>query len=136
MLKETLGIVKRHQVGGEVETRCGKCKENRSHTIVALKEGTDEIARVQCGFCNSNHIYRPAKVKTASTRTTSRGTKTKKDALAESSGPPRPYSMQDKFAIGDRLEHPKFGAGIVMDVRSGKIDVKFGREMRTLVHCV
>ena len=134
MLKESLGIVKRPQVGGEVETRCGKCKENRSHVIVALKEETGEIARVQCGFCNSNHIYRPAKIKTASTRTTSRGTK--KDSLVESSGPPRPYSMQERFAIGDRLEHPKFGSGVVMDVRSGKIDVKFGREMKTLVHAV
>lgn len=134
MLKESLGIVKRHQVGGEIETRCGKCKENRSHVIVALKEGTGEIARVQCGFCNSNHIYRPAKIKTASTRTTSRGTK--KDSSVESSGPPRPYSMQERFAIGDRLEHPKFGSGIVMDVRSGKIDVKFGREMKTLVHAL
>ncbi len=134
MLKESLGIVKRHQVGGEIETRCGKCKENRSHVIVALKEGTGEIARVQCGFCNSNHIYRPAKIKTASTRTTSRGTK--KASSVESSGPPRPYSMQERFAIGDRLEHPKFGSGIVMDVRSGKIDVKFGREMKTLVHAL
>ena len=135
MLKESLGIVKRHQVGGEVETRCGKCKENRTHVIIALKEDSGDIARVQCGFCNSNHIYRPAKVKTVSTRTSSRGSK-KDSALSESSGPPRPYSMQEKFAIGYRLEHPKFGAGIVMDVRSGKIDVKFGREMKTLVHAL
>ncbi|MBS1788742.1 MAG: hypothetical protein JST85_13525 [Acidobacteria bacterium] len=133
MLKESLGIVKRHQVGGEVETRCGKCKEVRSHTIVALKEDTGEIARVQCGFCNSNHIFRPPKTKTASTRTSSRGTK-KDAALLESSGPPRPYSMQERFSVGDRLEHPKFGSGVVMEVRSGKIDVKFGREMKTLIH--
>ncbi|MGH9803140.1 MAG: hypothetical protein ACRD82_22475 [Blastocatellia bacterium] len=123
-------------MGGEVETKCGKCKENRTHVIVALKEETGDIARVQCGFCKSNHIYRPTKIKTktASTRTTSRGTK--RDSASSESGPPRPYTMQDKFAIGDRLEHPKFGSGVVMDVRSGKIDVKFGREMKVLVHAV
>lgn len=133
MHKESLGIVNRPQVGGEVETKCGKCKELRTHTIVALKEDGVEIARVQCGFCNSNHIYRPTKIKTASTRTPGRTSK-KEAALLESSGPPRPYAMTEKFAVGDRLEHPKFGSGIVMDVRSGKIDVKFGREMRILVH--
>lgn len=42
--------------------------------------------------------------------------------------------MQDRFAAGDQIEHPKFGKGTVVEVRSGKIDVKFGREMKTLIH--
>jgi hypothetical protein len=42
--------------------------------------------------------------------------------------------MHERFAVGDRLEHPKFGTGLVVEVRSGKIDVKFGKEMKVLVH--
>jgi len=131
MTKDSLGIVKRPQVGGDVETQCKKCGESRAHVIVALK-ADGEIAKVQCGFCGSNHVYRPAKTKTktSSTRTTSRS---KKDS-SEPSGPPRPYSMQDRFAAGDQIEHPKFGKGTVVEVRSGKIDVKFGRELKTLIH--
>jgi heat shock protein HspQ len=42
--------------------------------------------------------------------------------------------MQERFAIGDRVEHQKFGQGVVIDVRASKIDVKFGRELKTLIH--
>ena len=133
MATQALGIVKRPQLGGEVETRCGKCKDVREHVIAALKEN-GEIARVECRTCGSNHIYREAKTTTrsTSTRTTTRGTK--KDSAIESSGPLRPYSMQERFAVGDRLEHQKFGQGVVVEVRASKIDVKFGREMKTLIH--
>lgn len=133
MPNQPLGIVKRPQLGGEVETKCGKCKETREHVIAALKEN-GEIARVECRTCGSNHIYREAKTtsRTTSTRTTARGTK--KDSSIESSGPPRAYSMQERFAVGDRLDHQKFGQGVVIEIRANKIDVKFGREMKTLIH--
>ncbi|HKX32040.1 MAG TPA: hypothetical protein VJ302_30410 [Blastocatellia bacterium] len=42
--------------------------------------------------------------------------------------------MQERFNVGDRVEHPKFGLGVVVEVRSAKIDVKFGREVKTLIH--
>ncbi|MGE0887399.1 MAG: hypothetical protein AB7P14_28080 [Blastocatellales bacterium] len=132
MLKESLGIVKSPQLGGDVETRCGKCKEIREHVIAAISD-KGEIQRVQCRTCGSNHIYREPKTKTASTRAP-RGSKKDSAAVVESSGPPRAYSMQERFAVGDRLEHPRFGVGLVVDVRSSKIDVKFGKELKTLIH--
>ena len=128
-----LGIVKRPQLGGDVDAYCGKCKEIREHVIAALSpQGV--IERVQCRTCQSNHLYRSRPTKTPSTRTSTRGTK--KDSLSalEETGPLRSYSMQERFAVGDRVEHPKFGLGVVVDVRSGKIDVKFGREVKTLIH--
>ena len=42
--------------------------------------------------------------------------------------------MQDRFKVGDRIEHPKFGLGLVVEERNGKIDVKFGRELKTLIN--
>ncbi|MEP7342410.1 MAG: hypothetical protein ABI977_32080 [Acidobacteriota bacterium] len=108
---------------------------DREHIIAALDD-KGGIARVECLTCRSNHIYRAGKTatKTTSGRTATRGTKKAGSSGAESSGPPRAYSMQERFAIGDRVEHQKFGQGVVIDVRASKIDVKFGRELKTLIH--
>ncbi len=131
MQKDSLGIVKKSQLGGDVDAYCGKCKETREHVIAALS-ATGQIERVQCRTCQSNHLYRERKATT--TRSTTRTSKKDSSAGAEYSGPPRPYSMQEKFAIGEQIEHPKFGTGTVVEVRAAKIDVKFGRELKTLIH--
>ena len=137
-MQNSLGIVKQLKLGDDVETRCGRCKDIREHVVAALKPD-GKVERVQCRTCGSNHIYREKKAatKTASSRTrSSTGTSSRK-ALAEleqNAGPPRDYSIHSRFKIGDRIAHPKFGTGLVIDERSGKIDVKFGREVKTLIH--
>lgn len=131
MQKDSLGIVKKPQLGGDIDAYCGKCKETREHVIAVLSQ-TGQIERIQCRTCQSNHLYRERK--TATTRTSTRTSKKDASAAAEYSGPPRNYSMIEKFSTGDRLEHPKFGTGVVVEVRAGKIDVKFGRELKTLIH--
>lgn len=135
MNSNQLGINVKPQLGGDIEAYCGKCKDSREHVIAALTaDGT--VQRVQCRTCQSNHAFRQKAAKSTTTRSTSTRT-AKKEATADpdGGGPLRPYSMQDKFSIGDRIEHPKFGVGVVLEVRFGKIDVKFGREQRTLIHC-
>lgn len=127
-----LGIVKRHQLGGDIDAYCGKCKLMREHVIAAISPA-GAVERVQCRTCQGNHVYREKAAKTTSTRTGTRTSK-KDSASLDESGPLRAYSMQDRFAVGDRVEHPKFGLGVVVEVRSGKIDVKFGREVKVLVH--
>ncbi len=135
MQTNTLGIVKRPQLGGDVEAYCGKCKEQREHVIAALS-ASGVIERVQCRTCQSNHIYRERKAATKSgtTRTSTRGSKKDAGASVEPTGEMRPYSMQERFAAGDSIVHTKFGTGVVIEVRAGKIDVKFGREVKTLIH--
>ncbi len=133
MLKNSLGIVKRHQLGGDVDAYCGKCKEVREHAIAALNPDGG-IGRVECRTCRSNHLYREQSSKTAGARSTTRSAKKESMASAENNGPLRSYSMQEKFAAGDRVDHPKFGIGVVVEVRETKIDVKFGRELKTLIH--
>jgi hypothetical protein len=128
-----LGIVKRPQLGGDVDAYCGKCKEIREHVIAALK-GPDKIERVQCRTCQSNHLYRERQPSTSSTRGATRASKKDSPRTVEGNGPLRAYSMQERFDVGDRVEHPKFGLGIVVEVRSVKIDVKFGRDLKTLIH--
>jgi hypothetical protein len=133
MMKNSLGIVKRPQVGGDVDTYCGKCKDVREHVIAAIN-ADGSIGRVECRTCHGNHIYRERSSKAATPRSSTRGAKKESGSVVEKIGPLRAYSMQEKFAQGDRVDHPKFGVGIVVEVRAGKIDVKFGREMKTLIH--
>jgi DNA-directed RNA polymerase subunit RPC12/RpoP len=132
MQKNSLGIVKTLQVGGDIEARCGKCGDMREHVIAAMS-AAGKVERVQCRTCQSNHLYRERKTTTTRTAST-RSSKKDGAPVVEASGPPRTYSMQERFAVGDRVEHPKFGSGLVVEVRAGKIDVKFGRETKTLVH--
>lgn len=46
----------------------------------------------------------------------------------------KPYAAAATFAVGDAIEHPKFGMGMVMRVAGNKIDVRFGDDLRTLIH--
>lgn len=133
MTKNSLGIVKRSQVGGDVDAYCGKCKDVREHVIAAI-DADGSIGRVECRTCHSNHIYRERSSKAATTRSSTRSSKKESSSTVEKIGPLRAYSMQERFAEGDRVDHPKFGVGLVVEVRAGKIDVKFGKEVKTLVH--
>lgn len=45
----------------------------------------------------------------------------------------RPYSATQKFAVGDHLEHPKFGRGSVVSVLNGRMEVEFPDGKYTLV---
>lgn len=48
---------------------------------------------------------------------------------------PRPYSARDTFAVGDLLDHPKFGRGLVEAWLDGdKLRVRFPGDVRVLVH--
>ena len=46
----------------------------------------------------------------------------------------RPYAASETFAVGDVLEHPKFGRGSVLSDRDRRIEVEFADGRRTLVH--
>jgi hypothetical protein len=47
----------------------------------------------------------------------------------------RPYSMDQKYQIGEVIEHPFFGRGqVIANLRKGKIEVDFEKiGVRTLV---
>lgn len=48
--------------------------------------------------------------------------------------PVLPYSASKTFAVGDLIEHPKFGRGSVVTVAAQRIEVEFGETKATLVH--
>ena len=48
--------------------------------------------------------------------------------------PVRPYAASQEFAVGDLIEHPKFGRGTVATVAVQRIEVEFPDGPHTLVH--
>jgi hypothetical protein len=127
-------MLKRIRLGDDVMAYCGRCKEERMHQVVALhSEG--RIERITCNYCQSTHLYRDPEARAAAKpRRTNAARSAEVKTRAASNQPARPYSPQATYATGDQITHPKFGEGNVVEVRRGKIDVRFGREMRTLLH--
>ena len=130
-------MLKRIRLGDDVQAHCGRCKEERMHQVVAL-HSDGRIERVTCNYCRTSHRYRDPEATTATkprgiTRPrSSSGTANKNDPTSDR--PARAYSPHETYAAGDQIAHPTFGQGNVVEVRQSKIDVRFGREMRTLLH--
>lgn len=145
-------------VGKDVEAVCRKCGEVW-HVITAM-EGS-KITKVQCKQCMAYHRYRPpegesrvdvspaarrTKVATRKTTTTRKKKSTKKKSSKKSafdepmvepdlSRPIKPYNMRERYLPGDRVQHPKFGEGVVeMLPGDGKMNVFFEDGRRTLAH--
>ncbi len=129
--------------GSDIQAKCNKCGEVW-HVVVAMVG--EKIAKVQCKECMAYHRFRapgdakkPPKAATTRRRTTTTTAKAKKDALppgpmveADLSKPTRPYSAAETFAIGQRVDHPKFGTGIVEVSGAGKLQVFFTVGRKTL----
>lgn len=130
-------MLKRIRLGDDVQAYCGRCKEERMHQVVAL-HSDGRIERVTCKYCRSTHLYRDPQATAAATkirRTTTTGARsTEAKTRTVSDRPARAYSPQEIFATGDQITHTKFGQGFVVEARQGKIDVRFGGELRTLLH--
>ena len=125
-------------VGADVESLCSKCGDVW-HVVVA-KVGT-KVAKVQCKECGGLHRYRPtdgSKAAPIRRKKAAGSSRTKKAAAAEPPAPTGPevepdlskpirkYSIRDLFEPGERVDHPKFGIGVVeKSTAPGKIAVYF-----------
>jgi hypothetical protein len=139
-------------IGQEILAYCGKCKIDTHHLITTLND--DKSERVMCKVCLGYHRYKPAtdtelpKVKVAkiikaasSTKkpSISKTAKSKKDKLIllldkidEASTVN--YQTDLNFDIDAKINHLKFGVGIVTDViDKQKITVLFRDGQRMLV---
>jgi len=52
---------------------------------------------------------------------------------ADLTKPVRTYRASEKFAVGERVDHPSFGQGVVEASEPGKVTVFFGSGRRVLV---
>jgi hypothetical protein len=139
-------------VGEEIICYCSSCKLDLRHVIVAHKSGNSgPISKVRCNTCKKIHAYRnnPAHVASASTATRTRKESAPREKvqvipievewreqLRSNEGKASVgYAPTKEFKVGDIIDHPTFGCGIVRAMKdANKFEVLFQRDVKTLVH--
>ena len=125
---------KDYRVGVEIEAHCSKCKMDRQHVIETLKSDGN-INRVICRTCEGSHLFRRPKSATAKKKTTRRRKKGAVLVTEAEMTKAKTYKMSGKFAVGDILQHKKFGPGKVVELRPGdKMEVGFEEGAKLLVY--
>jgi hypothetical protein len=128
--------------GADIEALCSKCGDVW-HVVVA-KVG-DEIVRVLCKECGAQHRYRhPNKAPTA--RKSSSAPRTPRPGpqkvvarfdtpavAADLSKAVRIYKANERYVVGERVEHPTFGQGVVESLEPVKMTVFFAVGRKVLV---
>ena len=128
-------------VGADVEALCSKCGDVW-HVVVA-KVG-DKIVKVHCKQCGGDHRYKsphnaPAEKKLPAAIRPPREPKApverfeKPAVTADLSRPTKPYRASELYEVGERIDHPSFGQGVVEIAEPGKITVFFASGRRVLV---
>lgn len=138
-----------YRAGDEVDSRCTKCKLVLAHTVVAMVG--DQIARVKCNTCGGEHAYRPpptASEATAKRRRAERkaATESRFQGMASADeypelirghdiSQPEKYSPKMALTRDTVVEHPKFGLGLVVELKEGnKAHIAFPDGGRILVY--
>lgn len=131
-------------VGKSAYTECKKCGTDRYHTVLAHKTATS--AKVKCEVCGAQKTFSlPKAQKTGKVTRTRRAVSESslRDAHSKEyeklmqehdSNPTQAYNMKLKFEAFHKLNHPKFGLGLIRTVQPEKIEVVFPDEIRSLVH--
>jgi hypothetical protein len=143
----TAMLYRKPRVGQEINAYCGKCKDERSHTVAAM-EG-EVVKRVTCASCGGTHNFKltpvAAKPTTATAgetasqpakkRASSRRSKEADAFSIDPKRPVKPYDMNNSFSAGDVINHSKFGLGAVeTSLPPNKIEVRFQEGKKLLLH--
>jgi len=128
-------------VGADVEALCSKCGDVW-HVVVA-KVG-EQIVKVHCKECNKEHRYKsphgapkekrqPSQFAPKPERAKPVERFEKPAVAADLEKPVRRYNATEQFDVGERVEHPSFGQGVVELSESGKVTLFFATGRRVLV---
>lgn len=132
------------KVGGDVLSYCTRCKMELAHVVVSMIDG--RAAKVICKTCKGTHNYKRTGATASFTATRAARKPTERTVIKVSelwekkmgeakSTQVRPYGIRDTFSVGEIIQHPQFGMGIVEEVkRHGKITVLFRDSEKVLVH--
>lgn len=135
-------------VGQEIICFCSSCKLDLRHVIVAHKSGNSgPISKVRCNTCKKIHAYRGKPADKSATLTKKQVAVREKPQViplevewreqlrSNENKPSIKYAPTNEFKVGDVIDHPTFGCGIVRAMKdSNKFEVLFQRDIKTLVH--
>lgn len=126
-------------------TFCKKCDVDRYHKVLA--HTSDTAAKIECEVCHSKKKFTLPKAKktttprkpssrapSASQRKSNHATEYQTLLTSLATMEEKPYSLKGKFEIANKINHPKFGLGIVRSVQIDKIEVVFSDEVKLLIH--
>ena len=119
------------------------------HTIVSMMGGMP--SRVICRTCKSEHNYKPKKgvKEPGAAYSTSKTTSERKSAPEKTTSievewlkqinanarPVQAYAADVRFAVGDRINHPTFGEGVVQKlIHPNKLEIIFRSDLKVLIH--
>lgn len=138
-------------VAKNIHTFCKKCNADRYHVVIAHKTATS--AKVKCEVCGASKTYslpkvaKPVKPKvfgakpratrkvmTEEARRSSHNAEYEHLIAQHSQTPVQTYSFKTKFELNHKVQHPKFGLGLIKAVQIDRIEVVFQDEVRNLVH--
>jgi hypothetical protein len=131
-------------VASRFYTDCKKCDAERYHIVLAHPTSTS--AKIECEVCHAKKTYKlasskPKKVSGAAATKKAQAVEARKSAhskeysnLLASAGDAQKYTMKGSFTLNQKIDHPKFGLGIVKVAMPEKIEVVFSDEIRLLVH--
>lgn len=130
-------------VAKSVYVDCKKCGAERYHTVIA--HTGESAAKLKCEVCGASKTQKfgaAAKIKAAKAARKPRATKASDhraeyDKLIEGSNGEQNvtrYDMKLSFQAHQKLQHPKFGIGVIRASHPDKIEVVFEDEVRNLVH--
>lgn len=133
-------------------TFCKKCDVDRYHRVLA--HTTPTTAKMKCEVCGGTRAYSLEKEKAAALRssrpTSSASSKASRstasanakqsshlaqyELMLEAAVGSSVYNMKEKFEKNQKINHPKFGIGIIKESFSDRIEIVFRDEVRSLVH--
>lgn len=132
--------MKKYQVGGELVHFCPKCQLELGHTVLAMVSG--QPARVRCNTCKSERNFRARKLFESSSKasTIPRSRQVNdvsqlyqnkiKESLMKS---PKTYSIHLEVSVGDLIQHPKFGRGVVLKtIPPDRMEIVFSEGIKVL----
>jgi hypothetical protein len=130
-------------VGADVEALCSKCGDVWHVVVAKVRE---QIVKVQCKQCGGYHRYKSPHGAPKEKRMPNpfapkpeRAAKApverfeKPAVAADLTKPARQYAASLRYVVGERVEHPSFGQGVVEVSEPGKVTVFFATGRRVLV---
>jgi len=125
---------------------CSKCNGEKFHTV--MTHTSADSAKVICEICKKRSTYKlgsdkPKKVIKVKSSSLSGNLVENRDdhnmiyiKLIEEANQvePKPYNVKAEFGLRQKIQHVKFGLGVVNRVLDDRVEVVFADEVRQLVH--
>ena len=131
--------IKTLSAGDPIECRCTKCRKITNHTIIAMAE--ELPVKVECNTCQGQHKYRKpaAPRKKVARKPVDPNIAAQKEweklrpEMDEKNA--KKYNMTASFKVGNLIDHPTFGLGLVENLTGPqKIEVLF-EQGRKIMRC-